>query len=112
MADDQIANLTLEVNPEALRSVIASGRLLEFADTVAAQASSQISAQLVQRVAEGALDPERLSSGVAAEVSYRLVIGDGEPGYGTVPRPPRWVVSAVSHHPGSLSQPVDADAES
>jgi hypothetical protein len=94
---NQIANLTLRVEPEALRSIISSGRLLEFADTVAAQAAAQISAQLVQHVAEGALASKGLESGAGAEVSYLLVTGDGEPGFGTSPRPPRWIVSSVEN---------------
>jgi len=71
----QIASLSLHVDPEALRSIISSGRLLEFADTVATQAAAQISAQLVQRVADGALRTDGLKEGVSAAVSYRLVTG-------------------------------------
>jgi hypothetical protein len=92
-----IANLTFRVEPEALRSIISSGRLLEFADTVAAQAAAQISAQLVQHIAEGALGTKGLESGTGAEVSYILVTGDGEPGFGTSPRPPRWIVSSIDN---------------
>jgi hypothetical protein len=97
MEDKNIASLTLKVDPEALRSIISSGRLLEFASTVADQAAAQISAQLVQRVAESALGSGFLESGVGAEVSYRVVTGDGEPGFGTVPRHPHWVVSSVEN---------------
>jgi hypothetical protein len=89
----EVASLSLQVNSEALRSIISSGRLLEFADTVAAQAAAQISAQLVQHVADGALRTDGLREGVSAAISYRLVTGDGEPGFGTVPRPPKFIVS-------------------
>lgn len=105
MEGKQIANLTLNVDHQALRSIISSGRLLEFADTVAAQAAAQISAQLVQHVAEAALQPKALESGVGAEVSYLFVIGDGEPGFGTRPRPPRFGVTPLeSVQPAGLRQ--------
>ncbi len=100
----QIASLSLHVDPEALRSIISSGRLLEFADTVATQAAAQISAQLVQHVANGALRADSLKDGVSAAVSYRLVTGDGEPGFGTVPRPPRFGVSLVQNVQSGLRQ--------
>jgi len=95
MSENQIANLTLTVDPGALRSIIETGRLLEFADTVARQAASQISAQLVQHVAAAALKPQPELGGVSAQVHYVSVIGDGEPGFGTHPRPPRFVVSVA-----------------
>jgi hypothetical protein len=95
MENTPIANLKLNVDPEALRAIIASGRLLEFADTVAKQAAAQISSQLVQHVAEAGLQPNGLKSGVSADVSYLFVVGDGEPGFGTRPRPPHWVVSTL-----------------
>jgi len=65
----QVASLSLNVDPEALRSIISSGPLLEFADTVAAQAAAQISAQLVQHVADGALKADGLRGGVSAAIS-------------------------------------------
>ena len=95
MKKEPIASLTLHVDPEALREIISSGRLLEFTDTVASQAAAQISAQLVQHVAEAALRPEGLKTGVSANVEYMLVVGDGEPGFGTQPRPPRHVVAVA-----------------
>jgi hypothetical protein len=83
MEGKSLANLTLKVDPEALREIIAKGELLKFADAVAAQAASQISAQIVWHVAQGATE------GVVAEVAYREVFVDGEPGYGTGRFPPR-----------------------
>ncbi|MFT0174269.1 hypothetical protein ACLKMY_35670 [Paraburkholderia mimosarum] len=115
METERIASLTLRVEPEALRSVISSGRLLEFADTVATQAAAQISAQLVQHVAAGALRPDGLKNGVSAEVEYRHVTGDGEPGYGTVPRPPRFIVSAALDGQSALRQmapPANGESQS
>jgi hypothetical protein len=105
MANKELAALTLKVDPEALRTIIASGRLLEFADTLATQAAAQISAQLVQQVATGALKADGLKGGVSAEMSFVSVIGDGEPGFGTVPRPPRFVVApAAEVQQGALRQ--------
>jgi hypothetical protein len=113
METKQIANLTLRIDPEALHSVISSGRLLEFVDTVASQAAAQISAQLVQHVAEGAIRPDSLKAGVSAEVSYRLVTGDGEPGFGTSPRPPRFVVTTAQNvQPGMRQLAAAASPES
>lgn len=101
MEVNEIANLTLTIDPAALRSIIESGRLLEFADTVARQAAAQISAQVVQHVAAAALRQSEIG-GVSTQVSYVSVIGDGEPGFGTHPRPPRFVVSVAPE----LQQPV------
>ena len=53
----EIGNLSLTIQPEALRNAIESGRLLELADTVSREAALQISAQMVQHVAEAALKP-------------------------------------------------------
>jgi hypothetical protein len=85
MANKQIAKLSLHVDPDALREIISSGRLMDFANTAAAQAADQINAQLVQHIAEAALKPEGLKAGVSVDVAYRSVIIDGEPGFGTVP---------------------------
>jgi hypothetical protein len=87
--DKEIATLKLTVDPNALQEIISSGRLLEFANTAAAQAAAHINAQLVQHVAEGALKQESLKGGVSVDVSYRSVLVDGEPGFGTHPPGPR-----------------------
>jgi hypothetical protein len=85
MAEGHIATLTLDVDPDALGEIIESGRLLEFTNTVASNAVEQISAQLVRHVVEGGA-----AGGPTAKVEY-VVVSDGEPGYGTVPRRPPWV---------------------
>jgi hypothetical protein len=107
----QIANLKLSVDHQALRSIISSGRLLEFADTVATQAAAQISAQLVQHVAEAALQPKGLESAVGAEVSYLLVVGDGEPGFGTVPRGPTWRIVQTGLNSSAMRQLAVEDSD-
>jgi hypothetical protein len=80
MANKQIANLKFTVDPAALREIVSSGQLLEFANATAAEAASQIKAQLVQHVAEGALNPEGLKGGASVELNYVMMDG---PGYGT-----------------------------
>jgi hypothetical protein len=89
MDTKDIATLKLTVDPKALQEIISSGRLLEFATSVAAQAATQVNAQLVQHVAQGALKQESLKSGVSVDVTYRSVLIDGEPGFGTHPPGPR-----------------------
>jgi hypothetical protein len=85
MANGHIATLKLTVDPDALRKIISDGRLLEFANTAAAQAAAHINQQLVQHVAEGALQVDALKGGVSVDVSYVPVLIDGEPGFGTHP---------------------------
>jgi len=89
MENKSLANLTLKVDPVALREIIAKGDLLKFADTVAAQAAAQISAQIVWYVAEAQVRPEGANEGVLAEVAFHEVFVDGEPGFGTGRFPPR-----------------------
>jgi hypothetical protein len=95
METKSLANLTLTVDPSALREIIAKGNLLQFADAVAAQAASQISAQIVWHVAEAQTQPDLALAGgnVVAEVAFHEVFIDGEPGFGTGRFPPRPVVS-------------------
>jgi len=84
-----LAHLTLTVDPASLREIIAKGELLKFADAVAAQAASQISAQIVWHVAEAHARPEGVSAGMVADVAFHEVFVDGEPGFGTGRFPPR-----------------------
>lgn len=89
MPGQHIATLKLSVNPEALRELISTGRLMEFAATAAAEAATQINAQLVQHVAHASLESERLTEAASVEVSYHSVLIDGEPGFGTQPPGPK-----------------------
>lgn len=79
----RIGRLTLDVEPDALKQVIASGRLLEFAATMANQAAAQISAQLVDKVASMAVGG---SSGAGVSASFVLEGGD----FGTIPPRPKF----------------------
>lgn len=82
-----LATLSLSIEPEALRAVIAEGRLLEFTETLAAAAAAQISAQVVDEVAKAAVSGG-LTSQVGLEVSYVFEGGD----FGTEPPLPLWGV--------------------
>jgi hypothetical protein len=94
MEGKSLANLTLKVDPAALREIIANGELLKFVDAVAAQAASQISAQIVWYVAQAR--PEGAADGVVAKVEFHEIFSDGDKGFGTGRFPHPWppVVSA------------------
>jgi hypothetical protein len=96
MANKELGKLSVSITPEALRSIIADGRLLELADKIATEASAQISAQLVEQVASEALKPDGLKTGVTANVSFIFEGGD----FGTVPPRPKHGVIGL----GELSQ--------
>ena len=98
----EIGNLTLAIQPEALRNAIESGRLLELADTVSREAALQISAQLVQHVAEAALKPELLKAGASASVSFVFEEGD----FGTVPHRPHFGVVNLENIAATLGSPL------
>jgi hypothetical protein len=74
MENKKIGTLKFTVEPKALREIVASGRLLEFATTAAAAASSQITAQLVQQVSQGASHP---TEGGGAHVEIRYIEMEG-----------------------------------
>lgn len=86
--ENELGTLTLSIKPEALRSIIASGRLLELAGKVASEAAAQISSQLVDHVASAALQKEGIAAGVSANVSFVFEGGD----FGTRPPRPHWGV--------------------
>lgn len=88
---NELGNLTLTIDPEALHSIVSSGRLLELAASIAAHAADQISAQIVDHVASAALQKEGLKGGAAANVTFIFDGGD----FGTVPPRPRWGVGGL-----------------
>ena len=98
MADKSLAKLTLNIEPDALREIIAKGQLLKFADAVAAQAASQVHAQIVWHVAEAQERADIAKQGVVAQVEFQQVFVDGEPGFGTGRWPPRphWGGSVIA----------------
>ncbi|MGF6810846.1 hypothetical protein OKW30_006038 [Paraburkholderia sp. Clong3] len=90
---NEIAKLTLTIDPEALKKAIGDGRLLELADTIAKGAVNQISAQIVDHVARAATQQKAGEGNVAAEVRY---IAGEEGGFGTVPPRRRWGVADLN----------------
>ena len=86
-ARGQIGQLTLDIEPEVLKQVIASGRLLELAATMANQAAAQISAQVVDKVAEMAV------GGGGGGISATFVLEGGD--FGTEPPRPKFGVRPI-----------------
>jgi hypothetical protein len=79
----EIGKLSLNISPEALREIVASGRVLELAHKVSNLAADQIASDLVNQIASGALK-DGLKSGASVGVAFIFDEGDfGTPG----PRP-------------------------
>ena len=84
--DEHIGKFSIEIAPDALREIITSGRLSEFADKVAVIAASEVNAQLVDAVSKAALEPKLIAHGFAG--GFTAVFEGGD--FGTVPHfPPR-----------------------
>jgi len=107
MAD--IGKLTLMVDHESLRKVVSQGRLLEFANALATEASAQISSQLVEKLANAAVLGGKLEAGVSIDASFIFDGGD----FGTRPPRPHWGVGPVvqPNMIGSLLQRVAGTPE-
>lgn len=86
----EIAKLTVTFSPEALQEIIASGRVLELAAKMAGEAAAQISAQLVNHIAQAAATKGGLQ---AAAISAAYVFEGGD--FGTVPPRPHWGIGPV-----------------
>ncbi len=85
----EIGKLSLTISPDALKEVVASGRVLELAQRVSSLAAEQIASELVNQIASGALK-DGLKSGVGGGVSF--IFDEGA--FGTPrPRPPFGVVN-------------------
>lgn len=80
MAKGEIGKLTFNIQPEALREIISSGRLTEFASKAAAHAAFQVNAQVVDLVSKAALDKGTIANGIS--VSFSTVFEDGDFGVG------------------------------
>jgi hypothetical protein len=102
----EIGKLSLTIAPEALRSIIEGGRLLELADTIANEAAAQISAQLIDQVAASALKGDVAKSGSGASVSFIFDGGD----FATVPPRPHWGVVNLDQFRGGVLRRVAAAA--
>jgi len=88
----EVARLTVTLEPDALRDVIGSGRLLELADRISREAAAQISAQIVDQVAVAATRAGGITTGVSARVRYIFEGGD----FGTVPPRPRFGIGRIA----------------
>jgi hypothetical protein len=91
MENKEVGKFTLTISPDALRTVIGSGRLLELAETLSKEAAAQISSQLVEQVASAALKQDGLKSGVSAGVSFIFEGGD----FATLPPRPHFGVVRI-----------------
>jgi len=80
MKPTELGRLSYEVSQESLREIVASGKVLEFANTVAASAASEIHAQLVDQIARAAIDGSA-SNGLSVAAINVFEGGD----FGTVP---------------------------
>ncbi len=104
MKNEELGKLSYEVPADSLAKVVETGRLVEFADTVATSAAAQIRAQIIDQVSRAA---------VAGKAVGGLSIGainifDGGD-FGTVPRGPKIPIPRVSVAFGSsLSHVVNA----
>ena len=83
----EIGKLTLDLDSDAVKRVIADGRLLELAAVMGAEASAQISAQIVDRVADIA------AGGASSSVSASFVLEGGD--FGTVPPRPHFGIGRI-----------------
>lgn len=86
----EIATLSVNIKPEALQEVISHGRLLELSAIMAREAAAQITAQLVDSVANAALNKQGLSS---ATVAASFIFDGGD--FGTVPPRPHFGVGPI-----------------
>lgn len=84
MEKGELGKLTYEISPDGLRQIVGSGRLLEFANTVAASAAAEIHAQIMDQVSRAAIDGGGLS-GVTVGAFNVFEGGD----FGTVPVGPK-----------------------
>jgi len=84
MSED-LGRLSYEVSPQALKTIVESGRLLEFANTVAASAAAEIHAQIVDQVSRAAVSGAAMRNGVSVAAANVFEGGD----FGTVPKGPK-----------------------
>ena len=81
MGHSELGRLTYAVSPEGLKQIVESGRLLEFANTVAASAAAEIHAQIVDQVSRAAVGGG-LKGGISVDAVNVFEGGD----FGTVPK--------------------------
>jgi hypothetical protein len=81
----QVGSLTLNIDQESMKKVVADGRLLEFAGKVANEAAAQISAQIVDKLAAVAVGGQAAGS---VQVGATFIFEGGD--FATVPPRPKW----------------------
>jgi hypothetical protein len=84
-----LGSLELSIDQGALEKVVKDGRLLEFAATLGREAAAQISAQVVDQLAQAAVGGAK--SGVTVSAAFIFDGGD----FGTVPPRPKWGIGPV-----------------
>ena len=89
---NHIGKVTFDIAPEALKQIIATGRVAEFASKAAAHAAFQINAQVVDLLSKAALDKTGVASGLS--VGFATIFEGGD--FGSVgPRGPK---GPIPHH--------------
>jgi hypothetical protein len=108
MIREELGRLSYEVSPEALKQIVESGRVLEFANTVAASAASEIHAQIVDQISRAAIGGGAAGAGVSVGSVNVFEGGD----FGTVPKGPKGPRPkvAVLFDSNALSHVVDLAA--
>ena len=99
-----VARFHMEIEPDSLRRVVADGRLMELAHKLSTEASAQISAQIVEKLAEAAVGGAEVSSGLTISTSFIFEGGD----FGTVPPRPKWGIVHNEALSGGLLQQLAA----
>ncbi len=95
-----IAKLTVEIQPDALRRVVEQGRLLEFAETYSALAARELKAQLLDTIAKAAVGIGK--PGEVTQLNMVFIVDDGE--FGTPhPHPFPWMTTG---NPTMLQQVI------
>lgn len=108
MKNTELGKLTYDVPREALQMIAENGRLHEFANTVAAQAASEIYAQIVDQVSQIAVGKREVAGGISVGAVNIFDGGD----FGTVPvgpKGPRPKIQVLFGNAG-LSHVVDVAA--
>ena len=84
MKNEELGKLSYEVSEEGLKAVVETGRLMEFANTVATSAAAEIHAQIVDQVARAAVEGKAVGGLSVGSVN---IFEGGD--FGTVPIGPR-----------------------
>lgn len=85
MKNIEVGKLSFEVSADALKRIVETGRLLEFANTVAASAAAEIHSQIVDQVSRAAVGAGSGAGGISVAATNVFEGGD----FGTVPIGPR-----------------------